>query len=675
MQNIIEYTGIKDTKMIKNLFFNATRICLDMTKEAKIKHHFTLLILLFLPFYLIANISIQDSLLTQLAKADAITQIKILEDLAMAPDVTAEQRVSYLKQAVDIAGNLNNELAKANALYELGYAYINKGDFELALVSAMESLTLFNENNKALEVAKVHTLLGTLYFYLENFNLASNHFERALEIRNELGDKQQIGNALTNMGNLLATTGNLDKAMEYYEEALKIKEDFNDMTGMSQIYNNIANIHFAKGEMDEVLPYRLKALRIDRETGDEWEIALKTYNLAEYFLTIKEPLKAYPYIMESKTISENLENRGLINDNIQFLSMYYELINDHKKALEYHKLYAKTIKETFSKDLSEQVGEMEVKYKTEKKEKENEIFKLQIEKNKLHKHRLYFALILSLVILIVLYYLYTYKNTIAKQLNIEIVERKKLENELELRVQKRTEELTLKTEQLEFENNKRIQAENKLSKNLKEKTLLLQEIMHRTKNNMAVITAILSVEIKRSDNKYINNSFKEIKNKIKTMSLVHEKLYQAEDLSNINMKEYIEDLLRFLMQSNNAEFRKIILKLDLQYVRILFDTALPLGLIINELISNIFKHAFPENRAGEISLKLYKESDGTVNIHLEDNGIGTSEDFDVRKNNSLGLTSVLAIMERQLKGEISLNSINGFKWHLKLKDNLKEQRI
>ena len=219
------------------------------------------------------------------------------------------------------------------------------------------------------------------------------------------------------------------------------------------------------------------------------------------------------------------------------------------------------------------------------------------------------------------------------------------------------------------------QADEQIRKSLKEKTLLLQEIHHRTKNNMAVISAILSMQSRRSNNEYIQTTFKEINNKIKAMSLVHQKLYQAQDLSNINLKEYIEDLLNLIMQSYGVLTKKINIKFDLQDVNILIDSAIPLGLILNELISNIFKHAFPKNRSGEIFIRLYQENDGTINIHLEDNGIGISGDIDLRKNSSMGLTSVFSIAEQQLKGKISVDTKKGLKWHIILKDNLHRERI
>ncbi|MCD4817589.1 MAG: PAS domain S-box protein, partial [Candidatus Cloacimonetes bacterium] len=218
-------------------------------------------------------------------------------------------------------------------------------------------------------------------------------------------------------------------------------------------------------------------------------------------------------------------------------------------------------------------------------------------------------------------------------------------------------------------------AENQIKQDLKIKTALIQEIYHRTKNNMAVVSAMLSIQSRRSDNEFVKSTFKEINNKIQAMSLVHQKLYKAKDLSNINLKDYIEDLANLIMQSYGVLSQRIKMKFDLQDVKILIDSAVPLGLIINELVSNIFKHAFPENQEGEIFIRLFKEDDETINLELMDNGIGFPQNFNPRKDGSMGFASIFSIVENQLKGEISVKSENGLRWHIKIKDNLNKERV
>ncbi|MEA2103255.1 MAG: PAS domain S-box protein, partial [Candidatus Cloacimonadota bacterium] len=222
---------------------------------------------------------------------------------------------------------------------------------------------------------------------------------------------------------------------------------------------------------------------------------------------------------------------------------------------------------------------------------------------------------------------------------------------------------------------KRKKAEEQVKKDLEEKKTLLRELYHRTKNNMQVIASMMQLQSLNTDDEFIHRSFNEIIDKIKAMSLVHNKLYESKDLSKINLKDYIADLIELLMINHSVPKDQISLKLDLQDVLLLLDSAIPLGLVLNELISNVFKHAFPDNRKGEICIRLFREENGTINIHFGDNGVGLPAEFDPRKNDSMGLQTMLDLVEYQLQGEINHTTKNGLQWDIKLNDNLYERRV
>ena len=218
------------------------------------------------------------------------------------------------------------------------------------------------------------------------------------------------------------------------------------------------------------------------------------------------------------------------------------------------------------------------------------------------------------------------------------------------------------------------EAEEQIKKDLEEKKVLLQEIHHRTKNNMSVISAMLSLQARKSNNEYVKTTFKEIMNKIKSMSLVHQKLYKTKDLSNISLKEYTEDLLKLLINSYKTISDRIAVKYEIKDVNILIDTAIPFGLILNELISNVFKHAFPNNKDGEVNINLFKE-ENFIHLLFSDNGIGAPEDFDTTKNRSVGLNTVYSLAVTQLGGDIKLDTTMGFNYHIMMRADLYKVRI
>jgi len=221
----------------------------------------------------------------------------------------------------------------------------------------------------------------------------------------------------------------------------------------------------------------------------------------------------------------------------------------------------------------------------------------------------------------------------------------------------------------------RKKADLQIKQDLNEKNVLLQEIYHRTKNNMQVIISMLKMQSRQSQNEFVIASFRDIINKISAMSLVHEKLYQAKDLSHINLKEYIDDLIPLLRRSYSRQGVNISMNLALEDVYVPMNTAMPFGLILNELISNAFKHAFPNRENGEISIKLHKEETGAITVDVADNGIGIPADVDLRKSESLGISMMFSLIDDQLKGNVIYRVDNGLKWQLKFNDTGNRARV
>lgn len=221
----------------------------------------------------------------------------------------------------------------------------------------------------------------------------------------------------------------------------------------------------------------------------------------------------------------------------------------------------------------------------------------------------------------------------------------------------------------------RKRAEEKIRIALDEKEVLLRELYHRTKNNMQVISSILALQAAQIEDRYVRDIFKEMETRIQSMALVHEKLCQAAKLSSIDLKEYISDLTTLLMRSYKTQPNRISLVLQADSVPVLIDTAVPCGLILNELVSNALKHAFPGKRKGQISVELTKKSDETIELRVADNGVGIPPNFDLRESNSLGLQTILALGERQLQGEVTFKTDNGLTCQITFQDTLYSIRV
>jgi PAS domain S-box-containing protein len=214
----------------------------------------------------------------------------------------------------------------------------------------------------------------------------------------------------------------------------------------------------------------------------------------------------------------------------------------------------------------------------------------------------------------------------------------------------------------------RKEAQEQIEKSLKEKEVLVREVYHRVKNNMQIITSLLNLQSRYIRDKEYREMFKESHDRIKSMSLVHEKLYQSKDLTTIDLKEYIKDISKYLFHSYGANEGKIELVVDINKISLDINTAIPCGLIINELVTNSLKHAFPGGKKGEIKIYIQSMNENMIELVVGDNGIGMPGDMDFRTTKSLGLQLVTMLAENQLNGSINLNLNKGTEFTITFKE-------
>lgn len=199
----------------------------------------------------------------------------------------------------------------------------------------------------------------------------------------------------------------------------------------------------------------------------------------------------------------------------------------------------------------------------------------------------------------------------------------------------------------------RKRAENQIRESLQEKEVMLKEIHHRVKNNLQVISSLLKLQAGYIKDDRILEVFKESQNRVRAMALIHEKLYQSDDLAKTDFAGYIRSLANDLFRSYSVNSRAISLSLNVEEVRLSIDTAIPCGLIINELVSNSLKYAFSAGQEGKIQIHLYSEPNDRYSLIVQDNGSGFPTDLDFRKTKSLGL-QLVCNLTRQLQGTITL---------------------
>ena len=204
----------------------------------------------------------------------------------------------------------------------------------------------------------------------------------------------------------------------------------------------------------------------------------------------------------------------------------------------------------------------------------------------------------------------------------------------------------------------RIKMEERLKASLKEKEMLLGEIHHRVKNNMQIMASLFRLQSSQAKDKSIREFFNVGQNRIKSMALIHESLYRSPDLARIDFSDYIKKITTHLLAMYSIEGKKVKLTTEVENVYLDINRAIPCGLIINELVSNALKYAFPGNSNGEIMVKMFSDENGKYKLIISDNGIGLPENVDFRQTKTLGLQLVTDLV-RQLDGHIQLEKDKG----------------
>jgi two-component sensor histidine kinase/PAS domain-containing protein len=211
---------------------------------------------------------------------------------------------------------------------------------------------------------------------------------------------------------------------------------------------------------------------------------------------------------------------------------------------------------------------------------------------------------------------------------------------------------------VEFDITERKQIEDQLRQSLQEKEILLKEIHHRVKNNLQVISSLLSLQARSIEDSFVSSLFQVTQNRVHTIALLHEHLYQSDNLARIVFADYIQQLVAHILTTNSSLAQHVSLSVDAAPLELNIDVALPCGLIVNELVTNSLKHAFPDSRFGQIKICFAMNLSQHYVLTIWDDGIGLPDGLNSSSSSSLGLRLVKALA-KQLKGAIEFDQLNG----------------
>jgi two-component sensor histidine kinase len=545
------------------------------------------------------------------------------------------------------------ELRKALALYKsvhyprlqgvydlMGAVSSEIGDYQEGIKYGLLAIkTAEAVKDTTMQLCTIYNRVGVTYTYLKQFTKAHIYFNKAMRVAQKYNDRSSI----------LFLTYNIARGLtelHQHEASLRLllstKKRYPPQNSSDSImlasrllsnYTQTKQYTLAQRYCDQLLSYDS---RLDKINAQRAQIYI---SVIQFLIADKQYRQARKYLSEYEQFCTKTKSRH----GVSYTQLYWfrldSMQGNYPSAIGHYQQYKKLQDSIFNETKSRQIANLDVLYETEKKEqdlklKEQSIKALsqekrlqakQSEQDRLWRNALLGGAALLLLLVGVLYNRY--------------------------RLKQRSNRL-LQAQQQQIE-----QKNANLSQLIAEKERLLREIHHRVKNNLQIVMSLLNSQAASLEDKAALSAIQESQHRVQAMALIHQKLYQAEGVARIPMKAYIEEVISYL-QDCYAASSPIRFSLQIEDIELDVTQAVPLGLIINEAITNAFKYAFPNRPYGAICLSLKRQAQTTCKLSIADDGVGLPVDFDPSRSRSLGMT-LMHGFSAQLGGSLSITSPPG----------------
>lgn len=557
------------------------------------------------------------------------------------------QSKDYFQQSIDVYADVLDGykskrviINEANAYNNLGIICKKQGLYSRALMNYQIALSLRKSINDSIQIANTYLNIGNLHNTQRNIIKSKEYYLKARNTYLNLGNNYGLASANHNLGLIHELLEEYEEALQSYKDSYQIYMRLDRKKTMGISLNNIGNIYLILNKRDSVLPFLDSAFTIFSETQDTVGICNVYMNYGNYYSQVGDEQKAITYLNKSLAIARDQDLKNKEVNTAIILSNHYRVNEDFKSAYKYLFMVDSLENEFKSDNDEERFQRLDDYYQDEAKNQNIAIKELELEnsRNTLKNNRIFTIILIVLLAIIIslLVFLFVRFNT--------------------------TNSIKLELE----DTNKQLQQINKdyrltlISK--EEKEVLLQEIHHRVKNNLQIINSLLRFQAMKG-NSETKELILELQTRITAMALLHEQLYMNDDFSKINVSDYIELLLSNLSSAYARSYSiKINQTIDVKSLDL--DTLHPLGLLVNEIVSNSLKHAFNEDiESCEIYLKLYKEGN-YCNLEVGDNGIGFDPKSLIKDSSNLGIELISSLIN-QLEGELIESESKGTHYHVK----------
>ncbi|HPH85472.1 MAG TPA: histidine kinase dimerization/phosphoacceptor domain -containing protein [Ferruginibacter sp.] len=592
-----------------------------------------------------------DSLENKLSMAatmeNKLTLLSQLVSISLSHDL--HKALGYAKQGASLAEQTNDKKWKPAFYQSVGRIYSNLLQLDSAAIYIDQSMAGYKANHDKQGQAQAHFRTGWIFKRKGDIEKGMQEDFKGLRLMEEASDQSGISMAYNRLSEDLTRQGRLKEALQYAMQSIDISKKTGIRFDLLFAHFMAANVYIAMNENEQSLRFynkaadllpgaglnnmelasllnsrgnalkRLKrytealkdydsALSLSRKMNLPFGISAGIANLGEVNLLMGNYQKALEYQLETVRMQERDSDFSNLKENYIHVSEIYEQMGDYPQSLAYHKK-ALTLRDSLAPvESNEAMAEMLTKYETEKKEATIASQQLQ-----LAQQRKLQWLVAGVAALLAAFLFFVYRSYRNRTRTNKLLAAKNTENEL-----------------------------------------LLKEIHHRVKNNLEVVSGLLALQSAQIEDPNTKEAMQESQNRVLSIGIVHQKLYQGTNLGAIEMKDYFKNLGDSILDSFGAE-KRVTIECAMETIDVDIDTAVPLGLIVNEQLTNTLKYAFPKGQDGKVTIRLEKRNGGILHLEVSDNGVGKSG---VIKGTGFG-SQLISLLTRQLNGTMREENENG----------------
>ncbi len=519
----------------------------------------------------------------------------------------------YLESALSQGREINDSAKIANALTYIGFMFQTKSYYKTAMVYYLESIPYKEQLANKRGLAFSYNLVGKVYEFQRQYDKSLEYHFKALDLRRKYVDSLQVAHSLKNIGWAYFKDGQYQNSIKAFKHCALLAEGYKHKRRMSFAYNGLGSNYLELKKSDSALYFFEKGLTLSRAVDIDFNISQALVGLGNAYFLKGGLREAENAALEAIDIVEGHRYFEQLQQANELLYKIEDQKGNATSALNYYKKFRALGDSIITSESQAQIAEMELMFNAEKKERE--LAELRLENNKSlsmlseEKERQKRSLIsiITLGLLLVIVGVFLRKNLIQKK---------------------------------------------ELQKTVEEKNTLLREVHHRVKNSFQIVSGLLFLQASGIKNKQANKALNEVQNRVNSMVLLHQKLYQEDNLNGVNCKDYIETLVGDIV-STNSFVQHIDKRLDIAPLILDIETISPIGLIVNELVTNSLKHAFPKKIANPYIEVYIKNHNDKLRVRVTDNGIGITDSF----KNTMGL-SLIYDLSKKLDANVNFSSLS-----------------